>query len=913
MPAPLSPERWHAASPYLDRALELEGEDRAALLAALRRKDARLATDLETLLGAHDAVREQGFLDEALLRAQPAASLEGQVLGAYTLRAPLGRGGMGSVWLADRSDGRFRGEAAVKLLNPSLVGRDGEGRFRREGSILARLRHAHIAQLIDAGVSPQGQPYLVLERVDGERLDAYCDTHGLGVDARVRLFLGVLAAVAHAHANLVVHRDLKPSNVLVDADGQVKLLDFGIAKLLAAGDGDTMALTRDGEALLTPEYAAPEQLTGGDVTTATDVYALGVLLYVLLAGRHPARNGTQTPADLVRAVVDTEAERLSEAATTGAQALERAGRRGSTPRRLRGALRGDLDNIVAKALKKRPAERYASAEAMAEDLRRYLDHLPVRARADSLGYRARKFAWRHRVVLAAAGAVVLALGTGAGIAVRQARASARERDRALVELRRSEGANDFIGFLLSEATPRDGRPVTNEELLALGDAIVDRRYADDPAARVHMLLILADRYQENQQHDRLEATVERAFATSRGITDVGLRSRAACARAQALVDQAPGDAQVFHTADGLLSEALAELGARGGSAADEAYCRVREANLANRRGDHARSVPAAERAVTLEEERRAPVARRFEAGLALANAYLVAGRGDSAEQTYGRLMTLLESQGLAQSRDATLVLNNWNSLWYQEGQYLRALPLSERALRIGRARATERGAVAPLLRRHASILCAVGRCREAAPLIEEAVAKARSEASPRRLAATLQSAATVFIGTGDLERAAAALREVEALLTADAATAPGLYAALDAHLARLSLARGDTAATAALAQRGLARPGEKNWDTVALRLVLAEAENRRGDFATARAAAEESLKLLQEWMGERGRNALMGRAHLELGTALAGQGDTNAARAELERAVAHLEVSAGPDAPTTRRARARRDALGSPP
>jgi serine/threonine-protein kinase len=909
MPAPLSPERWQAVGPYLDRALELEGEDRDAFLAALRTEDAAVAADLERLLRSNDAARDEGFLEEPLRRGEPAPSLAGLTLGAYTLRAPLGQGGMGSVWLADRSDGRFRGEAAVKLLNPSLVGQDGEGRFRREGSILARLRHAHIAQLIDAGVSPLGQPYLVLERVNGERLDAYCDGQGLGVDARVRLFLSVLAAVAHAHANLVVHRDLKPSNVLVDANGQVKLLDFGIAKLLESADGDTTTLTRDGDALLTPDYAAPEQLTGGDVTTATDVYALGVLLYVVLAGRHPARNGTQTPADLVRAVVDDEAERLSDAATTGARAPERADRRATTPKRLRGALRGDLDNIVAMALKKRPSERYASAEAMAEDLRRYLDHLPVRARADSLGYRARKFSVRHRVVLTAATAVLLALTAGTAIAVRQARASARERDRALVELRRSDDANDFIGFLLSEATPREGRPVTNEELLAQGDAIIDRRYADDPATRVHMLLILADRYQENQQHDRLEATVERAFATSRGLSDVGLRSRAACAKAQTLVDRSPLDAEAVRAADRLLSQAFTELAALHGSAADEAYCRVREANLANRRGDEARSVPAALRAVELEEQRRAPVARRFEAGLALANAYMVAYRSESAEQTYGQLMALLESQGLAESRDATLVLNNWGFVRYQEGQFLRALPLSERALRIGRARATEQGAVATLIRRHALALCSVGRCREAVPLVEEAVSKARAEKSARRLTNTLQSAAMVYAGAGDLARAAEALRESEALLGADPATAPSQRATLDGHLARLSLARGDAAAAMTVAQRGLARQGVKTWDKVALQVMLAEAANRLGDFGVARAAAEANLKLLREWGRAAGHTAHVGEARLELATALLGQGDGAASRAELQQAIAHLEGSAGLEAATTKRARALWDAL----
>src|SRR5687768_13626944 len=316
MRARLSTERWREVIPHLDRALELPGHGRAAWLAALRGEDPALAADVEALLERHEALEEQGFLSETPIPASW-SSLDGQVIGAYTLRSRIGQGGMGSVWLAERSDGRYQGTAAVKLLNASLVGRDGEARFRREGSVLARLRHPHIAQLIDAGVSPAGQPYLVLERVDGERIDRFCEAGGLGVEARIRLFLDVLAAVAHAHANLVVHRDIKPSNVLVATDGRVKLLDFGIAKMLEGEDGrDATSLTRAGESALTPEYAAPEQMTGGDVSTATDVYALGVLLYVLLAGRHPAGGDTSSAAALVRATVDTVPSRLSEAAVT---------------------------------------------------------------------------------------------------------------------------------------------------------------------------------------------------------------------------------------------------------------------------------------------------------------------------------------------------------------------------------------------------------------------------------------------------------------------------------------------------------------------------------------------------------------------------------------------------------------------
>ena len=291
---PISPERWRILSPYLDEALDLEAERRPAWLAGISARDAALAADLRTILARQQALHDSGFLERAVIDPQLAlmSSLAGQVVGSYRLVSAIGQGGSGSVWLAERCDGRFQGRAAVKLLNIALLPRAGEERFKREGTILARLRHPRIAHLIDAGLSPAGQPYLVLEYVDGVAVDRYCEEHALGVEARVRLFLDVLDAVAHAHANLIVHRDIKPANVLVSSDGQVKLLDFGIAKLV---EGDALGapvqsstITRDGGVALTPQYAAPEQLSGAPVTTATDVYALGVLLYLLLTGQHPS-------------------------------------------------------------------------------------------------------------------------------------------------------------------------------------------------------------------------------------------------------------------------------------------------------------------------------------------------------------------------------------------------------------------------------------------------------------------------------------------------------------------------------------------------------------------------------------------------------------------------------------------------
>ena len=313
---------------------------------------------------------------------------------------------MGTVWKARRSDGRFEGVAAVKFVHLAVLDREGRERFRREGTALARLSHPNIARLLDAGVTDLGQPFLVIDFVDGVRIDRYVDDHRLDLEARLGLFLQVADAVAHAHANLVVHRDLKPSNVLVDQSGQVKLLDFGIAKLISEGaDGQPGAggMTSPG---FTPEFAAPEQVTGGNVTTATDVYALGVMLHTLLTGRHPAGTSVRSPAEIIRAIVDTEPPRPSEAVSD-----VRARRR----------LRGDLDTIIGKALKKNPAERYVSVSALAEDVRRHLRHEPIGARPDTLAYRAATFVRRHRWPVVAAIAALALLSAGLFVADRQRR------------------------------------------------------------------------------------------------------------------------------------------------------------------------------------------------------------------------------------------------------------------------------------------------------------------------------------------------------------------------------------------------------------------------------------------------------------------------------------------------------------
>jgi eukaryotic-like serine/threonine-protein kinase len=415
------PENWAQLSPLLDELLDLPEPNRLLRLAGLRAANPQLADELAALLTDSQNPRVKDFLAKPLpIPGVPAAeaTLAGQRLGPYLLLSPLGQGGTGSVWRARREDGRFTGEVAIKLLHLSLLGRAGADRFKREGDILARLTHPNIAHLLDAGVTPAGQPYLVIELVEGERIDRHCDVNHLTVEARLALFDDVLSAVAHAHTHLVIHRDIKPGNIMVTPDGAVKLLDFGIAKLLEdeAGASEATELTRDGGRVLTPEYAAPEQLRGEAITTATDVYALGVLLYQLLGGRHPTSPTSGTSAEVVRATLETDAQLLSRAVardlpgTPGATNI--AASRNTTVAGLRHLVQGDLENITAHALRKLPGERYATVAALSEDLRRYRGHEPVRAVADTLSYRATKFVRRNRLAVGAASATLLALLAG---------------------------------------------------------------------------------------------------------------------------------------------------------------------------------------------------------------------------------------------------------------------------------------------------------------------------------------------------------------------------------------------------------------------------------------------------------------------------------------------------------------------
>lgn len=897
---------WPRLSPLLDRALDLEGAARDALVASVRADSPGLADVLAHLLAQHERLLAGSFLDEPAVGTDASASLAGQAVGPYTLERPLGMGGMGTVWLARRTDGRYDAHVAVKLLNLSLIERGGQSRFRREGTLLARLSHPHIARLLDAGVTAAGQPYLVLEYVDGDPIDRFADQRRLDLAARLRLFLEVADAVAHAHANFIVHRDLKPSNILVDTGGHVKLLDFGVATLLS--EHGSVSATVTGRAF-TPAYAAPEQAAGEAVTAATDVYTLAVVLFGLITGRHPTLDpdaAAEVPAAL-RSVVDRDPLLLSDAAARAP--FEACERRATTRSRLVRACRGDLDTILARALKKAPAYRYASITAFADDVRRHLAHEPVLARPDSRWYRLRRFAVRRRIEVAAGVVVVAALVTGTAVAMRQAAASAVERDRALEQMRRAQATNDVSAFLLAQARPADGRPVSNADLLAQGERLVERRFPRGSTVRAHLLLMLADRYQENQQFADWRRVLQRARDEAAASGDVALQARAACAWATTLLEQGGHDealALIGGTLDGLASDrALDEA---------RAACLLAQSIAARQGGaDPALAVDAAGRAVALEASLAASPDRELEALVALSSAYSARRQYTAAADTTARAVVLLERQGLTDSMDFPALLNNLSAQLQDAGRSVEAVAAGRRAVETARRLDGERGASLTMLTTYGVALSSTGDHAAAAAAFAEALDKARAAGSARRLVTTLASAILDRADVGDVARADALLAEGMCTLTADpSAFARGL---MEASAARVALARGDVAtaverARASVATLDTATPTKASL--LPAQTFLARALNAAGRFDEALTYAGRSVAMARERLGDQTHSSQLGLALVEATAARAGLGQTDEAARLAVDAAAQLTATVGPAGPGARRAEALRARLGTP-
>jgi serine/threonine protein kinase len=885
-------ERWRVLSPLLDELLELAPGAREARLEELQSRAPDIAAELRALLEEQRALDREGFLDTSPVTAIH-DGLAGQTVGHYTLERLLGEGGMGAVWLARRNDGRFEGHVAIKLLSLPSMGPQGRQRFEREGHVLARLKHPNIAHLLDAGLTESGHPYLVLEYVCGEPIDVWCRNRSLSLHARIEIFLQVVAAVSHAHGNLILHRDLKPSNILVTGEGHVKLLDFGIAKLLDEGAvGNASEMTQLAGRAFTPDYAAPEQVLGADATTATDVYALGVLLYVLLTHRHPTAGGATTTAERLRAVIDIEPQLPSVAASAAMPESMDA----DLPQRAR-ALRGDLDNIIAQALKKDPAERYPTADALAQDLQRFLRHEPVSARPDTAAYRLRKFVRRHALPVVAVSMVVLAIGIASIVSVYQAREATLQRDRALALSARNAAVVHFITGMLTQVAS-DDQPIKLTELL---DKSQDYLMTEDDAEAEHraaMLDLLAEYYLSAGNPTKAYPLLERGLRLAEVQDDPTLRATLLCNLGYATALGNQRDAALQSVQEGIaLSQSDPFAAAR---------CLQRRAYVAQTFNDPQAALQFA--LAAQEQLRRAPV-RRPDQEVSLlsdiAYAHYLSGNTAEADRYYAEALDQYATLGRADSPATFALRNNWGIAAFAAGDNQRALVNYEEALAIARRRGPEEDVPVYLLSNRALALASLARHEEALAAFDVAESAGRRHNNVASITHARVNRAGTHLLMGNIAASERDLAETERLF-GHAIPDDSVPAVTISYLrGRIALARGhlDDAIERLSAVIDFFDSRQMAVAPVTRALTArAEAHAQRNDLDGARTDVNRAIQIARNLQGAQPHSSLTGlgllqSAEIEL---LAGERET-AIQAATE-AGTHLEATLGAEHPDTIRA-----------
>ncbi|HVI25461.1 MAG TPA: tetratricopeptide repeat protein [Xanthomonadaceae bacterium] len=839
-------ERWQRLSPLLDAMFELDPETRARSLELLREEDPQTAAELEALM-ALEGERED-FLAEPLVAPLPGVR-PGSVVGPYRLERMLGEGGMGQVWLATRADGLYERRVALKLLRPGLADTNLRLRFNRERQILARLAHPHIARLLDAGFGSDSQPYLALEYIEGEPITDWCRARGLPLDARLRLFLQTCDAVSHAHANLIVHRDLKPSNILVTPLDEVRLLDFGIAKLLDNPDLGPEQ-TRTGLRAFTLHYAAPEQIRGEPVTTMTDVYALGVVLYELLTGRKPYKLPRDSDAAWEEAILNTDPQRPS-----GVLLREDSdGTARPEARRQARLLAGDLDNIVLKALAKRPEQRYPSVEALAQDIKRYREGKPVQARRQSLGYRAGKYVQRHRWALAVALLVTAVLTSALGIVAWQARQAVREAARA-------QALQEFVVGLFEHAGSGGDGALDVRRLLDAGVERGSRELARQPAARAELFGVIARLRLGLGDYPQALALLERQATILGALSDppasLRLESLADRGRALRLLGRAADCARALRPAQELAQREQAQLPLQ----AAEFYTQLGRCERATGAGKTAR--PLFQRALALRRDALHDAPGVVESLADLAGLEADAGHADAA---------------LAAYRDALSRLRGGVG-WRH--------PLAVELLRSTCALEQDAGLFDK----------ADADCGRAVALSEDL----HGRRHPSTIEARRQLA-DVHLAEGRFGAAVAALRETRAWLVAHRGPADPSVAGDDARLGRAAWEQGDNPTALSRFDRAIAI---RRWhgDTLALADVLTDKARvlyEAGAQHEARELLQEARRLRSTALGAEA--GPVGDADRQLGEVEAALGHPAQALARLQRALRLTTAAYGADAPQTRQA-----------
>jgi tetratricopeptide (TPR) repeat protein/tRNA A-37 threonylcarbamoyl transferase component Bud32 len=764
---------WDQVWPWFDAALEQPAEAREAWIAQ-QAIEPELLAPLRELLRGHEAAERADQLRSPATDAPDPLLPPGTCIGVWRIERLIGSGGMGEVYEVQRNDGAYVQRAALKLL-ARIDNREDTRRFEREREILARLEHPGIARLLDGGVHQQ-RPYAVLEFVEGISITQFAAP--LDLQARIRLLLQVCDAVAAAHRSFIVHRDLKPGNVLVNTDGQIKLLDFGIAKLTGAIDVRT-DLTQ--VLALSPDYCAPEQLENGTITTATDVYALGVMLFELLTGTRP---WPSTGTAVTRAI---ERLRQPDAPAPSRVAKAAQGR----------ALRGDLDAIVLKALRPDPAARYPTVEALSDDLRNYLGGRPVRARGNARSYVMLRTLRRYRWWVAAGGAVVASLALGLAGVTWQAREARLERDIARAEAKRADAVRQYLVYMFRTAGESESdQPVTAKAVLDDAAKRLQAEYADAPARAADMMQALGELYFLMNDYEGGIPLLQRMLELADEQTDPNVLARVRLDLGQMFYRSGNAEA-----AEPLLLQAQA-FWERDPQRyrSDLATSRQLQAQLQRARGDLDGAIATLQAAIppvdaTLGTD-------HLESGVLHNNLGLLffhAGRLDDADRQFARAWSVWEARRNTHGGDALNTLNNWAAVASRRGELDHAEQLYRQALETRRTLLAPSAALAALLSNYGKLMLQKNEPDAALPLLEEAVELAQRYAGDKspHLIAALSGLGDARTRLGQLDQATAALQRAHELALAATGPAHPLALMVGVAQARLDAARGDAAAAAA--------------------------------------------------------------------------------------------------------------------
>lgn len=885
-----STEEWQRVDAELDRLLDLPVAEREAELLALAERDPRAATAVREILTGPESPLDRPAV-EAMAELVHSSAGQGQDpalgtrIGPYVIREQLGVGGMGVVYLAERVDEHFEQRVALKIVREGARGEGVHRRFLAERQILAELEHPHIARLLDGGVSADGRPYLAMEYVEGVPLDVYCEREELDVPARLRLFLDVCAAVDLAHRNLVVHRDLKAGNILVDGEGTVKVLDFGIAKWLdeerAAQFG---ALTLNTPAPLTPNCSAPEQLQGGAITTATDVYALGALLFRLLSGEHPFEFGGMALTERIQLVTEKDVRLPSEVAA---------------PARAR-ILRGDLDRIVTKALRKTPARRYEGARELAEDVERYLEGRPVLAMPDSLRYRLGKFARRNRTAVVLSVVAVLALVGGLVAATRQARIAEHERTVAVRQEARARRISESLVQIFEDSNPYSGlgRMPTALDIL---DANVERlrsEFADDPELQADLMLMMARAYGGLGHTEPANQLLSDALAIRDSLFGSGSLPSAIVKLEQVSFLNRHGDAAA---AQALMPDIIAAYEKYTPEDSPErSHVYQTASRVANGVGDYARADSLCQRSLELLLKTTPPddpsVAVRYTLRAAIMG-YL--GRNDEALDLYDQALAIFRAHP-NERHNLAVTLGNYAILLQNMGRLSAAAAAQEEAIRLNREMGLVSGDVlANHLNTYGAILNELGRYDESIPVLREAAAM-NEEAGGRqgiRWLATAMTLGNALAYSGDVTEAAAWLDAGVAGMGELVGTDHLYYGVALSYRGILDRLAGRRDEAEARLTRALAllKPHlpERAQNTVSVLTELGELALAEGDLGRAEARLNEAVEIATELLPA--EDSFRALAVAGLGEVSCLNGDHEQGAGQLRAAVAALTARRGAD------------------